>query len=165
MRSVLGLLFAALLLYAAFGWDTGAKDDRLEKLRESGQTVTGEVSELREVERTRRTGGRRSKRREQYTENCPRITFHLDGAKHEFVEYDDCDRLGVGDEVTVLVDPTEPYNARLDSDQVRDRAESNSRTTWWLAGAGVVFGIGSLIGLATRISRFRARGSALRQID
>lgn len=164
MRSVLGLLFAALLFYVAFGMGSGEdKADRLDELRSSGEEVTGTVSEMREVERTRRTGGRRSRRTQQYTENCPRITFTLRGQQHSFVEYDDCERLEVGDEVTVWVDPDDPYNARLNSAEVRDQAKSTKRTTWWLAGAGVVFTLGSLLGLAGRVRNFPARRAERRQ--
>lgn len=158
VRSIVGLLFAGLLFYAAFAFGPDeSKADRLESLRSSGEQRPGTVTALREVERTRRTGGRRSRRSEEYTVTCPEVTFRLRGTKHTFVEYDDCDRLAVGDEVTVLVDPESPYEARLDSAEVDNAADSSRRTTWILAGGGVLFAVGSLIGLALRISRFRAR--------
>ncbi len=115
------------------------------------------VTEIRDIERTTRSGGRRSRHTKTYTADCPYVTYKLKGQKYSFVEYDDCDRLQVGDEVTVLVNPDDPYEARLASTKVEKAAKSSTRTTWVLAGAGVVFGLFSALGLWLRVSNLVKR--------
>ncbi len=161
MRSLLGLIFSGVLLYVAFGtgWSGDSRAERLDDLRESGVRATGTVTAVEEVERTQRTGGRRSRRNATYTVTCPEITYRVAGEKHVLVERSDCDRLEVGDEVTVLYEEGAPYNAMLDSDRPYEEARSWDRSTWILGGAGVVFGLGSLLGIVMRVSRWRQRRS------
>jgi hypothetical protein len=71
------LLFAGLLL-AIVGFaipdsrSTGEQISEVRALRDNGGVeTTGTVVELREVQRIRSVGSRRSRRMENYTVNCP----------------------------------------------------------------------------------------------
>lgn len=152
MRSVLGLLFGVLLIWMSTAQDT-SHDDRAHELHRDGARSTGTVVELSEQERTRHSGGRRNRSSTTSTVQCPRISFSAAGTEHAFVEHDDCDRLEVGDEVSVMYDPEDPYGARLDSEAVLAERDGARVLSWWLVGLGSLFTVVSAVGLVTRVRR------------
>ncbi len=153
MRSILGIVFGVALLWYAFNWHT-ASVNTVQELREHGVKVAGKVVSEKEFERTRRTGGRRSRSTEEYTAVCPEIAYRIDGERQTFIEHADCDRLSVGDEVTVMYDAAKPWAPRLDSDEVVGQEKATNRLRWFLAGAGGLFLLVSGISLFLRIRRF-----------
>lgn len=150
MRSVLGILFGLALVWLGT-WGSSDHDARALELHESGERATGTVVEVVERERTERSGGRRSRSTRTYTEICPRVTFTVGDQERSFVEYDDCDRLEVGDEVSVMYDAADPYGARIDSESVLAQYGEGRRLTWWLYGLGGLFVTVSAVTLVVRV--------------
>ncbi len=155
MRSIIGIVFGVALLWYAFNWDTGSVNT-VQELHADGVKVAGEVVAVQEVERTRRTGGRRSRRTEEYTVRCPEIAFRLDGERRTFVERADCDRLEVGDRVTVMYAAARPWAPRLDSEAVIGDEKATNRSRWVMVGLGGLFVLVSGLGLFNRLRRFVA---------
>lgn len=150
-----GLLLAASTLIASIGYDERAAEVR--SLRDSGGvTVTGELVETFERERTRRS--RRSST--TYTVVCGVYGYRVDDRAYRHLEYDQCERdaASVRPTLALLYDAAEPGAAHNNTDEWLTSQDRQSRSVWWFRiGGGALVALG-LAGLGFRVSR-RLRGS------
>lgn len=159
MRSIIGLVVGVVLLWYGASWQS-ASEPPAQQLRTQGVKVVGEVVGVQEVQRTRRVGGRRDLRTEDYLARCPEIAFEAEGGRRTFVERADCDRLDVGDRVTVMYDPQRAWAPRLDSAAVVEEEARVDRTRWLLVGVGSMLVLGCGAALFRRLNRFVAGWSS-----
>ncbi|TYL46231.1 DUF3592 domain-containing protein [Nocardioides sp. BGMRC 2183] len=160
------LVLGVLLVWLSHAWggpsESAADFDRL---RTEGESSAGRVTEIneREVTQRRRRGGSTTT-----TVHCPVVAYRaeIDGvrSRQSFTEYGACEGWSVGDEVTVIWDPAQPYDAHIDSDVVRKSLAGDERSFRW--GQWLGYGLVALtvptilIGWWQRMQRRRSRGAA-----